>query len=119
MKFPEPTVNIKEIARKYHHAELEDEKKIEKLKLKQLTTEAKRDKVSKKDGKTAPKGEGAKKSERATRHGKEAQLSEVPETKEPEGGRQFTLNSRERRANHESKSRRSLAPAAISERPSA
>jgi len=28
MKFPEPTVNIKEIARKNHHAELEEEKKI-------------------------------------------------------------------------------------------
>jgi hypothetical protein len=86
MKFPEPTVNIKEIARKYHHAELEEEKKIEKSKWKELTTEAKRDKVSKKDGKTAPKGEGAKKSERATQHGQEAQLSEVPETKEPEEG---------------------------------
>jgi hypothetical protein len=58
MKFPEPTVNIKEIARKYHHAELEEEKKIEKSKWKQLTTEGKRDKVSKKDGKTALKGEG-------------------------------------------------------------
>ncbi|MGB6859485.1 MAG: hypothetical protein WBE32_01000, partial [Pseudolabrys sp.] len=45
----------------------------------QLTTEAKRDTVSKKDGKTAPKDAGVKKFERATQHGKEAQLSEMPE----------------------------------------
>jgi hypothetical protein len=52
MKFPEPTVNIKEIARKYHRAELEEEKNIGKSKRKQLTTEAKRDKGSKKDEKS-------------------------------------------------------------------
>src|SRR5271157_6111187 len=45
MKFPEPTVNIKEIARKYHHAELEEENKIGKSKWKEA--EAKRDKGSK------------------------------------------------------------------------
>jgi PPK2 family polyphosphate:nucleotide phosphotransferase len=39
MKFPEPTVNLKEIARKYHHTELEEEKKIGKSKWKQLTGE--------------------------------------------------------------------------------
>jgi hypothetical protein len=93
MKFPEPTVNIKELARKCHHAELEEEKKIEKSKWKQLTTEAKRDKVSKKDGKTAPKGEGAKKSERATQHGKEAQLSEVPER--PRSRRRPTIHTKQ------------------------
>ena len=38
MKFPEPTVNIKEIARKYHRAELEEEKNIGKSKRKLLTT---------------------------------------------------------------------------------
>ena len=55
MKFPEPTVNIKEIARKFHHAELEEEKKIGKSKWKEA--EAKRDKGNKKD-------------ERANQHGK-------------------------------------------------
>jgi hypothetical protein len=55
MKFPEPTVNIEEIARKFHHAELEEEKKIGKSKWKEA--EAKRDKASKKD-------------ERANQHGK-------------------------------------------------
>jgi hypothetical protein len=64
MKFPELTVNIKEIARKYHRAELEEEKNIGKSKRKQLTTEAKRNKGSKKDEKTAPKRKGAKKSAR-------------------------------------------------------
>ena|SRR6476660_1807836 len=44
MKFPRPTVNIKEIARKYHRAELKAAKNKGKLKWKQLTTEAKRDK---------------------------------------------------------------------------
>jgi hypothetical protein len=44
MKFPEPTVNIKDIAHKYHHAELEEEKKIGKSKWKELITEAKKDK---------------------------------------------------------------------------
>ncbi len=47
MKFPEPTVDIKEIARKYHHAELEEENKIGKSKWKRA--EAKRDKGNKKD----------------------------------------------------------------------
>jgi PPK2 family polyphosphate:nucleotide phosphotransferase len=55
MKFPEPTVNIEEIARKFHHAELEEEKKIGKSKWKEA--EAKRDK-------------GSKKNERANQHGK-------------------------------------------------
>jgi hypothetical protein len=55
MKFPEPTVNIKEIARKFHHAELEEEKKIGKSKWKEA--EAKSDKGNKKD-------------ERANQHGK-------------------------------------------------
>jgi len=55
MKFPEPTVDIKEIAHKYHHAELEEEKKIGKSKWKEA--ESKRDK-------------GAKKDERANHHGK-------------------------------------------------
>jgi PPK2 family polyphosphate:nucleotide phosphotransferase len=55
MKFPEPTVNIEEIARKFHHAELEEEKKIGKSKWKEA--EAKRHKRSKKD-------------ERANQHGK-------------------------------------------------
>jgi hypothetical protein len=55
MKLPEPTVDIKEIARKYHHAELEEEKKIGKSKWKEA--ESKRDK-------------GAKKDERANHHGK-------------------------------------------------
>ena len=45
MKFPEPTVNIKEIASKYHHAVLEEEDKIGKSKWKEA--EAKRDKGSK------------------------------------------------------------------------
>jgi PPK2 family polyphosphate:nucleotide phosphotransferase len=45
MQFPEPTVNIKEIARKYHHAELDEENKIGKSKWKEA--EAKRDKGSK------------------------------------------------------------------------
>ncbi len=53
-------------------------------KWKQLTTEAKRDAGSKKDGKTAPKSKRAQKSDRATQHGSEAQLSEAPETKKPE-----------------------------------
>ena len=44
MKFPEPTVNIKDIAHKYHQAELKEEKKIGKSKWKELLTEAKKDK---------------------------------------------------------------------------
>jgi len=84
MKFPEPTVNIKKIVRKYHHAELEEEKKIGKSKWKQLTTEAKRDTGSKKDGKSAPRDKRTKKSDRAILRGKEAQLSEARKTKEPE-----------------------------------
>jgi PPK2 family polyphosphate:nucleotide phosphotransferase len=55
MKFPEPTVNIQEIARKYHHAELEEEKKIGKSTWKRA--EAKRDKDT-------------RKGERANHHGK-------------------------------------------------
>jgi hypothetical protein len=55
MKFPVPTVNIKEIARKFHRAENEEEKKIGKSKWKQA--EATRDKGNKKD-------------ERANQHGK-------------------------------------------------
>jgi|HubBroStandDraft_2_1064218.scaffolds.fasta_scaffold194809_1 PPK2 family polyphosphate:nucleotide phosphotransferase len=78
MKFPEPTVNLKEIARKYHHAELEEEKKLGKSKWKRLTTEAKRGKGSKKDGETALKDEGIKQSDRATQHRKDAQISKAP-----------------------------------------
>jgi hypothetical protein len=56
MKFPEPTANINELARKYHHAELEEQKNKGKSKRKQLTTEAKRDKrVARKTRKTTPK----------------------------------------------------------------
>ena len=80
MKFPKPTVNIKEIARKYHHAELEEEKKIEKSKWKQLTTEAKRDKGSKKNEKTAPKRQGA----RRTSMESGRSFPKAPQTKEPE-----------------------------------
>jgi hypothetical protein len=78
MKFPEPTVNLKEIARKYHHAELEEEKKLGKSKWKRLTTEAKGGKGSKKDGETALKDEGIKQSDRATQHRKDAQISKAP-----------------------------------------
>jgi hypothetical protein len=70
MKFPELTVNIKEIARKYHRAELEEEKNIGKSKRKQLTTEAKRNKGSKKDEKSAPRDKRTKKSARSKQHGK-------------------------------------------------
>jgi hypothetical protein len=55
MQFPEPTVNIQEIAPKFHQAELEEEKKIGKSAWKEA--EAKRDKDSKKD-------------QRANQHGK-------------------------------------------------
>jgi PPK2 family polyphosphate:nucleotide phosphotransferase len=51
MNFPEPTVNIKEIAHKYHHAELEEKKKIGKSKWKELAAEARKDKRGKKDRK--------------------------------------------------------------------
>jgi PPK2 family polyphosphate:nucleotide phosphotransferase len=70
MKFPEPTVNIKEIARKYHHAELEEEKKIGKSKWKELIIESKKEKGGKKDLKSASKAKRVKKSDRPTRHGK-------------------------------------------------
>jgi PPK2 family polyphosphate:nucleotide phosphotransferase len=65
MKFPEPTVNLKQIARKYHLAELE---------------EGKKDKGSKKDGKSAPKNNGAKKSDQATLDGEEKQSPEASES---------------------------------------
>ena len=55
LAFPEPTVNINEIARKYHHAELEEEKKIGKSKWKELTAGARKDKRGKKDRETALK----------------------------------------------------------------
>ena len=84
MKFPEPTVNLKEIARKYHHAELEEEKKLGKSKWKRLTTEAKRGKGSKKDGETALKDEGIKQSDRATQHRKDAQISKARGPKDSE-----------------------------------
>ncbi|MBV8134066.1 MAG: hypothetical protein JO121_00285 [Deltaproteobacteria bacterium] len=73
MKFPEPTVNIKEIARQYHHAELEEEKKIGQSEWKELTTEATTDKVSKKDGGIASEGQGDKVSARATQEGEKVQ----------------------------------------------
>jgi hypothetical protein len=73
LRFPEPTVNIKDIAHKYHHAELEEEKKIGKSKWKELISEAKKD-----------KGKGAGKSDLGTQHGTEAQRAEAPGTKEPE-----------------------------------
>jgi hypothetical protein len=117
MKFPEPTVNIKEIARKYHRAELEEEKNIGKSKRKQLTTEAKRDKGSKKDEKS--KTQMAKKSARGKPAWEAGAVFGLARGRRAGGGRQFTLNSRERRANHETKSRRTLAPAAVSEPPSA
>ena len=117
MKFPEPTVNTKEIARKYHRAELEEEKNIGKSKRKQLTTEAKRDKGSKKDEKS--KTQRAKKSARGKPAWEAGAVFGLARDQRAGGGRQFTLNSRERRANHEPKSRQPLAPAAISERPSA
>jgi hypothetical protein len=56
MKLPEPTVNIEEIARKYHHAELEEKKKIGKSKWKELITESKKDKGRDKDSKKVLKG---------------------------------------------------------------
>ena len=56
MKFPEPTVNIKEIAHKYHHAELEEERKIGKSEWKELIADAKKG-----------KGKGAGKSDVGTR----------------------------------------------------
>jgi PPK2 family polyphosphate:nucleotide phosphotransferase len=55
LAFPEPTVNINEIARKYHQAELEEEKKIGKSKRKELTAGARKDKRGKKDRETALK----------------------------------------------------------------
>ena len=58
--------------------ELEEEKKLGKSKWKRMTAETKRDKGSKKDEKTALKVEGTKKSDRATQHGKEAQISKAP-----------------------------------------
>jgi hypothetical protein len=68
MKFPEPTVNIKDIARKYHHAGLEEEKQIGKSKWKELITEASRV-IEKRAGK----------SDIATQYGREAPLTKEPE----------------------------------------
>ena len=117
MKFPEPTVNIKEIARRYHRAELEEEKNIGKSK--RMTTEAKRNKGSKKDEKTAPKRKGAKKSARGKPAWEVGAVFGRARDQRAGGGRQITLNSLERRPKHETKSRRTLAPAAVSEPPSA
>ena len=68
MKVPRATVN--KIARKYHRAELDHEKHIGKSKRKQLTTEAKRNKGSKKDEKTAPKHKWPRNPRGTNRHGK-------------------------------------------------
>src|SRR5271166_2883404 len=104
MKFPEPTVNIKEIVRKYRRAELEEEKNIGKSKRKQLTTEAKRNKGSKKDEKTAPKRKGAKKSARGKPAWEVGAVFGRARDQRAGGSRQITLNNRERRPKHETKS---------------
>jgi hypothetical protein len=84
MKFPEPTANFKEIARRYHHIELEEEKKIGNSKWKQLTTEAKKDNGSMKDGETAPKGKGAKKSALSTGMGRRRSFRKHPNPRSTE-----------------------------------
>ena len=66
MKFPEPTVDIEEIRRKYHQAEKQEEEKIGKEKLKKLLTKEAEKEKNRDDGKSRVKGRAIRPTSRAS-----------------------------------------------------
>jgi hypothetical protein len=100
MKFPEPTVNIQEIVRKYHHAELEEEKKTRKLKMETTDNRSEEGHGQQKRQEDRSKRQTGQEIRPGTPAWEGGAAFGSARGQEAGGSRQITLKSRERRANH-------------------